>query len=172
MHDAAYKWIEHHTSKLPAFGSVVEIGSLDINGSIRPLFGDADYIGLDPQDGPGVDWVGDAAEYEPPSPVDCVVCCEVLEHAANWRELVRKGVGWLGDDGVMLVTCAGPGRRPHSCVDGGYELRDWEHYENVSPAELSKALLEDFVLESTVSLGVQVRGVGQDTQAIVFRHGS
>ena len=151
---------------------MVEIGSLDINGSVRPLFGEADYIGLDLQEGPGVDWVGDAAEYEPSEPVSCVVCCETLEHASNWQELVTKGIEWLDDDGVFIITCAGVGRRPHSCVDGSYNMRDWEHYENVDPYALSRALLPDFIVPGMVTLGVQVRGIGEDTQAVAIRHAS
>lgn len=38
---------------------VLEVGSLDINGSIRTFFHDCDYIGLDVSEGNGVDVVSD-----------------------------------------------------------------------------------------------------------------
>ena len=34
---------------------VLEVGSLDINGSVRPIFTDCEYVGLDLGPGPGVD---------------------------------------------------------------------------------------------------------------------
>ncbi len=148
---------------------MIEIGSLDINGSVRSLFAGSEYIGIDPQDGPGVDWVGDALDYEPGDRVDCVVCCEVLEHSPKWRELVKKGMEWLDEDGVLLITAAGPGREPHSAIDGSHNVREHEHYENIVPAELVKSLLPDFVTEGTANVGVQVRTVGLDTQAVAVR---
>jgi hypothetical protein len=170
MHEAAFHWVAQNAQKLGPFEKVIEIGSLDINGSVRPVFQGAEYIGLDPQEGPGVDWVGDALDYEPEKKVDCVVCCEVLEHSPKWEELVKKGMEWLDEDGVFLITAAGPGREPHSAVDGSHNVRDFEHYENVSPAALAKALMPEFVTEGTANVGVQVRTVGQDTQAVAVRH--
>lgn len=170
MHEAAYHWVAGNVQKLGPFQSVIEIGSLDINGSVRPLFDGAEYIGLDPQEGPGVDWVGDALDYKPEKKVDCVVCCEVLEHAPMWEKLVKKAMDWLDEDGVLIITAAGPGRKPHSAVDGSHNVRDFEHYENVSPSELAQVLLPEFVTKGTASVGVQVRTLGEDTQAIAVRH--
>src|SRR5512143_494683 len=171
MHEAAFHWVADNVRKLGPFQSVIEIGSLDMNGSVRPLFDGAKYVGLDQQDGPGVDWVGDAEDYEPDGKVDCVVCCETLEHAPNWKKLVKKGMEWLDEDGVFLITCAGPSRKPHSSRDGSiYEIEDWEHYKNISPSELTHELLPDFVTEGTANFGVQVRTLGQDTQAVALRH--
>ena len=170
MHEAAFHFIAHIVQKEGPFDSVIEIGSLDINGTVRPLFGDAEYTGLDPQEGPGVDWVGDALDYKPKKKVDCVVCCEVLEHSPKWQAIVKKGMEWLDDDGVFLITAAGPGRKPHSAVDGSHNVRDFEHYENIRPSDLAKELLPDFITEGTASVGVQVRTLGEDTQAVAVRH--
>ncbi len=170
MHEAAFHWVAGNVQKLGPFESVIEIGAYDINGSVRQLFEGSEYIGLDPQEGPGVDWVGDALDYEPEKKVDCVVCCETLEHAEDWVALVKKGMDWLDEDGVFLITAAGPGRKPHSGVDGSYNVRDHEHYQNISPGDLTKALLPDFVVEGTASVGVQVRKLGEDTQAVAVRH--
>ena len=38
-------------------GRVLEIGSLDINGSTRSFFSDGDYLGIDVAPGAGVDLV-------------------------------------------------------------------------------------------------------------------
>jgi hypothetical protein len=78
MHEAAFHFIAQNAQKhLPIIDSVIEIGSYDINGSVRPIFQGKEYIGLDMQGTPGengVDWVGDALDYEPEKKVDCVVC--------------------------------------------------------------------------------------------------
>src|SRR5208283_1437369 len=67
-----------------AAGRVLEVGSMDINGSIRPAFGDAsEYIGIDLTPGPGVDRVMSAHDLDQAWPAgwfDTVVCCEMLEH--------------------------------------------------------------------------------------------
>ena len=42
--------------------SVLEVGSLDINGSIRNLFDATIYIGVDLEEGPSVDVIGQGQE--------------------------------------------------------------------------------------------------------------
>jgi hypothetical protein len=46
---------------------------------------------------------------------------------------------WLLPKGRIIITCAGPGRDPHSAIDGG-ELRPDEHYANISQQEMREAL--------------------------------
>lgn len=175
MHEAAFHWVASAVQKLGPFDTVIEIGSLNINGSVRDLFAPAKYVGIDPQDGDGVDVVCDALEYGPDHPewighqVDCVVCCETLEHAQEWPEIVKKAMEWLDESGVLLITCAGPGRVPHSAVDGSLNVRDHEHYGNVSPSELARVLMPDFASNGCTDFGVQVRSHGLDTQAIARR---
>jgi hypothetical protein len=43
----------------------------------------------------------------------------------------------------LILTCAGPGRPPHSGVDGG-PLRPGEHYANPDPADLYACLVAHF----------------------------
>lgn len=112
--------------------SVIEIGSRDINGSARAFWPNAKWIGLDLHPGPAVDIVGNAETYQPESLVDLVVCCEVLEHAANWRELIASAALWLKPSGRLIITCAGPNRPEHSAIDGEYRLLGGEHYGNLA----------------------------------------
>ena len=141
MHTAARLYVERQVETFGPFRSVVEIGSRDINGEVRDLFGlPASYVGLDLAAGPGVDWVGDAGEYQPPEPVECVVCCEVFEHTPEWPVLVERAESWLEDHGVLIVTAAAPGRRPHSAIDGGWKLHPGEHYANVDADQLASAM--------------------------------
>ena len=158
MHNAAYKFVRKHRDRHA--GAVVEIGSRDINGSVRDLFATDEYVGLDLYDGPGVDWVGDACDFSPGRSVDAVVCCEVLEHAAEWEEIVITAADWLKPGGELLITCAGPGRKPHSAIDGKHRLHEGEHYANVSADELAEVM-------ETAGLEVRIcRELGEDTRAV------
>lgn len=121
-------------------GPVVEFGSRNVNGSARDVFPGLEWIGVDVEDGPGVDVVCDAAGFTTSAIVRSVVCCEVLEHAENWKCLIRNAANVM-TDGVLVITCAGPGRQPHSAIDGG-PLRPGEYYRNLSAAEIRAACLE------------------------------
>lgn len=112
---------------------VVEFGSLNVNGSVRHLFGDATYVGVDLRDGPGVDVIGDAVDV-PLEGFDVVVCTEVLEHYDRPWLLVRKAARAVRPGGVFIATAAGPGREPHA-NDGGPHVGS-EHYANVAPGDL------------------------------------
>lgn len=135
MHPDAGTFIAEFQTAAPL--SVVEIGSRDINGTVRPLFPNARWTGLDLYEGPAVDVVCDAATWSPPEQVDVVVCCEVLEHAANWKQLVCAAFRWLKPGGVFLMTCAAPGRAAHSHHDGQL-LREGEYYENLSGKQIAE----------------------------------
>lgn len=136
MHREAYEFVASCVARFGVPERVVEIGSRDINGTVRPLFaGCRSYVGLDLVPGPGVDVVADARTWRPRRPVDCVVCCEVLEHTPHAREIVESAHAMLREGGLLILTAACEPRRPHSAVDGG-PVRDGEYYRNVDPADL------------------------------------
>ena len=121
------------------FHRVVEFGSRDINGGVRDLFDTGDYHGLDIAPGAGVDEVTDAATWTTRKKVDAVVCCEVLEHTPDWRDLIANAAALLCDGGTLIVTAACDPREPHSGHDGRPLTDDSEHYANVDPDELAGA---------------------------------
>lgn len=93
--------------------SVLEVGSLDVNGSVRPYFTGA-YLGTDMRAGPGVDevipsWeVGDRY-------ADCrfgvVVCTEMLEHdEAPWVS-VASMLHATQPGGRLILTARGYDQR-------------------------------------------------------------
>lgn len=137
--------------------NVLEIGSLDINGSVRPIFTHhaRTYLGIDPQAGPGVDYVCDASLFHTGPIWDVVVCAEVFEHTPVWKEIVERAHGNLVEGGIFIATMAGEGRPPHSAIDEN-PIRDWEHYANVSGPELKKAL-EKFAYSEVSVLGTDTR---------------
>lgn len=137
MHHQAYHWMRRTLAILPDRQSVLEIGSKDVNGTIRPLLGKvARYTGIDIVEGAGVDIVADAATFRTDERFDTVVCMEVLEHTDKGREICRTAYHHLSEGGVLLVTAATDGREPHSAVDGG-PLREGEYYQNVKRSDLS-----------------------------------
>lgn len=123
---------------------VLEFGSLDINGSVKPLFNDlvhdgGSYLGIDVQEGPGVDLVADASVYTSDTRYDLIVCAEVFEHTALWGKIITNAHSLLLPGGMFIATMAGEGRPPHSAIDEN-PIRPWEYYKNVSASMLKEAL--------------------------------
>ena len=164
MHVEAFQAVADFLQEAEPPKSVVEFGSRFINGSVRPLFRGASYVGVDIAPGPCVDVVADAATFKPALRPACVVCCEVLEHAENAKAIVANAVDILEDGGSVIVTCASTGRAPHSAVDGG-QVQVGEFYRNVPPETLL-AWLEEAGAERVKVLFDQGRG---DAYAVGFK---
>jgi len=107
---------------------VLEAGSLDINGSVRPFFHGCDYIGIDWREGKGVDVVSFAHEYNPGLRFKTVISTEMLEHDIYADQTVPHLHAVLDAGGLLIVTCAGPGRGGHEPESGVNN-----HYENITP---------------------------------------
>jgi hypothetical protein len=142
MHPEAYSYVETQSRRIfrPDI-SIVEFGGRNVNGTIRSLFDTPRYLAIDIVDGPGVDIVADASDWQPPEPVDGVICCEVLEHTPKVRDIINNAARMLRPSGWLLVTCAAPLRDPHSAVDGG-KLREDEYYENICSDRVVRILTE------------------------------
>jgi SAM-dependent methyltransferase len=142
LHVQAHDFVARHARGLFPH-SVLEIGSFDVNGGVRPLFSSARrYHGIDIAPGPGVDEVADAADWRTATLFDVVVSTEVLEHTSRWRDVVTNGWNALTPGGVLLMTCATDPRPPHSAIDG-WEVRPGEWYANVAPED-AIALIRSF----------------------------
>jgi hypothetical protein len=136
MHKEARNFIAAIVARTGPGTSVWEIGGRAVNGEVRDLFRGANYLSIDLLAGPGVDVVADGATFAPGRMVDRVVCAEVLEHAPNAEAIVVNAWARLAPLGWLIITCAGPERKPHSGVDGG-ALRPDEWYRNINPAYLA-----------------------------------
>jgi hypothetical protein len=137
MHAEADQWVSRYGSTQPL--QVLEIGSLNINGTARVHWPNARWLGIDRQRGLGVDVVCDFLDWDSDSAWDVVVCCEVLEHANDWRDIVGRVKPLLMAGGIFVGTCAGPLRTPHSAIDGGL-LRQGEYYGNLTADDLLSEL--------------------------------
>lgn len=98
---------------------VLEVGSLNVNGSLRELIEPmrpASYTGVDMREGPGVDEVVPAEslpEWAGDRKWDLVICTEMLEHAENWREALYGVKHVVEPTGYLLLTTRSPGFGRH-----------------------------------------------------------
>lgn len=170
MHAEAYEWVRQNTD--PAARRVLDIGGRDINGSPRPLFPAAEvYRVLDIAPGEGVEIVADAATWTPDGEYDVVVCTEVFEHTPVWPAICATAYRALAPGGLFVATMAGPGRPPHSAVDGGWLLHEIdgqvEHYANVHPDQLHQVLVDVGFVDVTTDR----RHSPADTRCVARRPG-
>jgi SAM-dependent methyltransferase len=93
---------------------VLEVGSWDVTGSVRPLFRSCDYIGVDVASGKCVDVVaaGQDLAYATGT-FDVAISCECFEHNPFWLETFLNMVRMLRPGGLFVFTCAGIGRGEH-----------------------------------------------------------
>jgi len=96
------------------FEKVLEVGSCDINGSIRGIVRAKQYIGIDVAPGPGVDQVmlGQDADFSS-NYFDIVISCECFEHNEFWVETFANMMRMLKPGGVCIITCASIVRGEH-----------------------------------------------------------
>jgi SAM-dependent methyltransferase len=108
--------------------SVLEVGALDVNGSVRPVveaLGPATYVGIDIQDGPGVDELCDVAQLTVrygEEKFDLVVSTELVEHVRDWRVAFTNMKSVLRPGGTILITTRSRGFPIH-----GYPLDYWRY---------------------------------------------
>jgi SAM-dependent methyltransferase len=129
---------------------VLEVGSLDVNGSVRgdiTALGPAEYVGIDIRPGPGVDVLCDAADLVArfgENAFDVVVSTELLEHARDWRRVISNIKRVTRPDGVMVVSTRSYGvdfhRRPWD-----YWRYEKEDFETI----FSDVLVEELTLDPT-----------------------
>ncbi|MBV6425161.1 MAG: hypothetical protein NAOJABEB_02975 [Steroidobacteraceae bacterium] len=145
MHDAAMNYVVETLTALKFQNggkAVCELGSCDVNGSVRPLFaGVAMYVGVDRRGGRGVDVVADGADYGEPEAFDLVISTETLEHAPNAAAVVANAARILKRGGHFVMTAAGEGRAPHG-NDGGDV--SGEYYANIHRDDLADWLAASF----------------------------
>ena len=138
MHTQALEFYRQQLSRLDPL-RVVEFGSLDVNGSVRSVYCQAEsWWGVDVVYGPGVNEVADAAHWDTIHRFDVAVCAEVFEHTEDWRDILATAHNVLVPGGLLVASCATEDRPAHS-VSGG-DLKDGEYYKNVSRSEMVTAL--------------------------------
>jgi len=138
MQGKVYKYFEKHVKeKELGDKKVLDVGSLHINGSLKPLF--TDYTGLDMRAGKNVDVVANAHKipFEDES-FEVVTCAEMLEHDdcpfITMGEIYRvlKPEGWciLAASGIYFRKHEHPADYWRFTAEGmGVLLKQFENVE-------------------------------------------
>lgn len=148
MHQAVTDFIQATKARFPASFqdcSVLEVGSRYINGTCRTFFRRCQYTGLDLAYGPLVDVVCHVSDYEihqqPDEPMrenrfDTVISCEAMEHDKWWKESLQAMSDHTKPGGLLVITCAGPGRPEHGThrSDPASSPATNDYYRNVDEA--------------------------------------
>ena len=113
-HQQQFDYINTLKTKFPTqfFNKkVLEVGSLNINGSIRIFFTECDYLGIDVGAGPGVDLVCEGQKLDHPNETyDTVGSCECFEHNPYWVETFNNMYRMTKPNGLVFMSCATTGR--------------------------------------------------------------
>lgn len=123
---------------------VADFGSKDYNGSLRDLFAESRYTGIDIHQGKNVDVVRKASEYDPGVLFETIVSGEMLEHDEHWQESLRNMYNLLQKGGLLAISCAGTDRPEHGTSRTDRELygTDVDYYRNLTPKDLQQVLKE------------------------------
>ena len=150
MHREIFTFVKETKNIQPSFFSntrVLEIGSRSVTNqpSIRKLFNNCDYTGVDISDGLNVDVVSKGHEFKNNQPFDIVISCECFEHDPFWVLTVQNMIDHLKWNGMLIFTCASTNRTEHgtrktspeSSIKGihpeGFDLGDFEdYYQNLT----------------------------------------
>ncbi len=142
-----FSLVREHFPKQFAGARVLEVGSLNINGTVRGLFKDCDYVGADLKLGPGVDVAkpGQVLDFATGS-FDTVISAECLEHNPFWVETLANMLRMLRPGGLMMFSCATTGRKEHGTTRSSPEASPftveerWDYYRNLKARDIERAV--------------------------------
>jgi hypothetical protein len=128
--------------------SVLDIGSLDINGNNRHLFSENySYTGVDIGPGPNVDVICKGHEFQSESTYDVVVSSECFEHDPHYKETILNAIRLTKSGGIFLFTCATTGRFEHGTKRSGsdwaspHTSEQWgDYYKNLTEEDIREFL--------------------------------
>ena len=153
-HDYQHEFVEYVKNNNEDFFSdkkVLEVGSLNINGSVRDLFNDCDYIGIDVGEGIGVDVVCSGHEYDASDDTfDVTLSTECFEHNPYWAETFANMVRLTKSGGLVFFTCATTGRPEHGTTRTSPRCspltikKGWDYYLNLEENDFRDIFEESF----------------------------
>jgi len=127
---------------------VLEVGSLNINGSLREFFIQCHYIGIDVAKGPCVDIVCQGQDYDASDDCFDVVCsAECFEHNPYWLETFINMIRMCKPGGLIFFTCASTGRLEHGTLNCHPILSPltinlgWDYYKNLTDFDFKNNII-------------------------------
>lgn len=150
-------------SHFTAATRVLEVGSQNINGTVRPIFPNAkEYIGVDLGMAPCVDWIipGELVEL-PDGWADVTLSTECFEHCRDWQKVFINMIRITKATGLVIVTCAGVGRATHGTLDSDEYSSPFttSYYKNLSADDIVSRIELGAYFESH---GFEVNSVSKD----------
>jgi hypothetical protein len=159
MHQSVLAFCHEVIGPGDVFGrTVLEVGSANVNGSVRPqieAMKPQAYVGIDLAPGPGVDepapggieaWYPALGKH--PCKFGLVVSCEMLEHAEHWTASFARMCELVAPGGALVLTCRGPGFQYHNPPD----------YWRFTPSDLWRAAVICGLWPTVCRLDPQVPG--------------
>ncbi len=141
-HRSQLDYIEKLSKDFPEYFNnikMLEIGSLNINGTIRQFFKDCEYVGVDLDSGRDVDLIceGQLVDH-PDNTYDTTGSCNCFEHNPHWIETFRNMYRMTRQNGLLFIV--GPTTRypEHGTSKRAQHDRPltiakgWEYYKNLT----------------------------------------
>jgi SAM-dependent methyltransferase len=144
---------------------VLEVGSLNINGSVRQFFTDCDYIGIDLGIGRDVDVICQGQDYDAPdNTFDTVISCECFEHNPAWVATFANMHRMVKPSGLIVMSCATTGRAEHGTKRTSPSDAPFcdDYYKNLTEQDF----IDNFDIDSMFS--VYEFGIGEVTKDLYF----
>lgn len=142
-------------------GRTLEVGSLNINGTVRNAFHSDEYVGVDVGAGSGVDVVIGGHEYDNKTPFDCCISCECFEHNPFWKETFLNMIRLCKSGGIVVFTCATVGRPEHGTErstphDSPLTIaKGWSYYLNLTEEDFSFVDFDSIFVDYEFSINPQ-----------------
>lgn len=157
-HPEQIQFVEKVKNRFPNYfqnKSILEVGSLNINGTVRIFFEQCFYIGIDVGPGPGVDIVCEGQKFSAAeNTFDTVISCECFEHNPHWVDTFSNMHRLCKSDGLIIMSCATTGRKEHGTArtePASSPLTinlGWDYYKNLTEQDF----LANFDLKKMFSM--------------------
>lgn len=143
-----FRLTEEANRRLINGGRVLEIGSYDVNGSVREVYaGSREYIGVDLREGPGVDRVAFGHDLDlPDASFDVSISGECFEHDPYWVQTILNMCRMTRQGGLVAFTCASSGRPEHGTrrtdrqESPGTQAQGLDYYRNLTEQDFTQGL--------------------------------
>lgn len=159
MHPTCLDWVQRTLTAEHVKGrSVLEVGSYDVNGTVRPYIESLQpsrYLGVDVAAGPCVDQVVDCEllTVEVGYGVwDVVISTEMLEHVRDWRGCMINLACAAKPGGLLLVTTRSPGFGYHPFPEDHWRFTSEQMRRILEALRLEVMAVEDDPVPGVLAL--------------------